>query len=123
MGEEKEISLAGGRFAFTYELWLDRSTLDIEHNENVDPLSPRRYEEATLQEHAIIAEVYASLSPSLRACLANKDRRKSFKDTVRRSTLLQSKCSNHPQVHVPTWPRAVQHSPFCTSNDQRTPRA
>ena len=108
IGEDKDISLAGGRFAFAYELWVDRSTLDRECPPNVDPLNPRRYEEAPLQDLAVIAEVYASLSPSLRACLTSKDRRESFKDTVRRNTSLRFKCSNRSQRYTSSCPNSVK---------------
>ena len=64
--EDKEISLAGGRFSFAYELWVDSKTLDLECPISVDTESPHRYDTALEQEMATIAEVYASLSPSLR---------------------------------------------------------
>ncbi len=110
IGEDKDISLAGGRFTFAYELWVDRSTLDLECPANVDPLNPRRYEEGPLHDLAVISEVHASLSPSLRACLASKDsdRRETFKETVRRNTSLQSKCSNCSQRHTSSCPNTTK---------------
>jgi len=99
-GEDKEISLAGGRFAFAHEPWVDPSTLDLKCPENVDPLSPRRYEEAHLRELAVIAELHASLPPSLRACLTNKDRRESFKSTVRHKDSFLLSDSNRSRRHT-----------------------
>jgi hypothetical protein len=34
--EDKDISLAGGRFSFAYELWVDPKTLDLECPIGVD---------------------------------------------------------------------------------------
>ena len=98
-GEDKEISLAGGRFCFAYELWLDPQTLDLECPADLDPLNPRRYEDDPLQKLAIVAELYGSLSPNLRASLMNADRRESFKDLVRLDSSI-IKCSSYSQRHT-----------------------
>jgi hypothetical protein len=106
-GQDKEISLAGGRFTFAYELWVDRSTLGLECVENVDPLNPRRYEEASLQKIAVVAEIHASLSPSLRACLTDKDRRETFIETVCQY-FVSSKYSNRSQRHTSSFPNTTK---------------
>ena len=80
--EDKEISLAGGRFSFAYELWVDSKTLDLECPVGVDTESPHRYDTALEQEMATIAEVYASLSPSLRSILSTPSRKEAFKSVV-----------------------------------------
>ena len=81
--EDKDILLAGGRFSFAYELWVDSKTLDLECPIGVDIESHRRYDGSPLeQEMAIIAEVYASLSPSLRLILSTPSRKESFKSVV-----------------------------------------
>ena len=81
-GEEKEIGYAGARFCFAYEPWVERSTLEIEPSINLDPLSPDRYKTSRTAEHAVVAEVYASITPELQAALKNESRRQSFIDIV-----------------------------------------
>ena len=87
-GEDKEISLAGGRFTFAHELWVDRSTLDLDCPPigSVDPLNPRRYDDGPLQNLAVIAKLYVSLLPELRGTLVSKDRGGSFKEIVSPNT-------------------------------------
>jgi len=80
--EDKEISLAGGRFSFAYELWVDSKMLDLECPVGVDTKSPHRYDTALEQEMATIAEVYASLSPSLRSILSTPSCKEAFKSVV-----------------------------------------
>jgi hypothetical protein len=80
--EDKEISLAGGRFSFAYELWVDPKTLDLECPIGVDIESHHRYASPLEQEMAIIAEVYASLSPSLRLILSTPSRKETFKSAI-----------------------------------------
>jgi hypothetical protein len=80
--EDKEISLAGGRFSFAYELWVDSTTLDLECPIGVDIESPHRYDSALEQGMATIAEVYTSLSPSLRLTLSTPSRKEAFKSIV-----------------------------------------
>jgi hypothetical protein len=80
--EDKEISLAGGKFSFTHELWVDPQMLDLECPVDVDIESPHRYENAVPQQMATIAEVYASLSPSLRLILSTPSRKEAFKSVV-----------------------------------------
>lgn len=80
--EDKDISLAGGKFSFAYEPWIDAKTLDLEHPIAVDIDSPHRYDSPIEQEMATIAEVYTSLSPSLRLILSTPSRRGSFKTVV-----------------------------------------
>ena len=80
--EDKEISLAGGRFSFAYELWVDPKTLDLECPIGVDIESHHRYASPLEQEMAIITEVYASLSPSLRLILSTPSRKETFKSAV-----------------------------------------
>ncbi len=41
--KDKEISLAGGRFSFTYKLWMDPKMLDLECPIGVDIESPHCY--------------------------------------------------------------------------------
>jgi len=81
--EDKDISLAGGRFSFAYELWVDSKMLNLECPIGVDIESHRCYDGSPLeQEMAIIAEVYASLSPSLWLILSTPSRKESFKSVV-----------------------------------------
>lgn len=80
--EDKEISLAGGRFSFAHELWVDSETLDLECPIGVDIESPHRYDNATAQRMATIAEVYTSLSPSLKLILSMPSRKEAFKSVV-----------------------------------------
>ena len=81
-GESKEISLAGGRFAVTCELWVSRSLLDMARPEDVDPLDPSRYDDLISKNRAIVEELYQDLPPHLQDALANADRRTSFKQIV-----------------------------------------
>jgi len=81
--KDKDISLAGGKFSFAYELWLDPKMLDLECPVNVDIESPHRYDNSPLeQEMAVIAEVYASLSPSLQLILLTPSCKENFKSAV-----------------------------------------
>jgi len=80
--EDKEISLAGGRFSFAYELWVDSKTLDLMCPIGVDIESPRHYDSALEQEMATIAEVYSSLLPSLGLILSTPSRKEAFKSVV-----------------------------------------
>ncbi|KAH9969239.1 hypothetical protein BJV74DRAFT_889798 [Russula compacta] len=66
-GKEKEIGYAGARFCFAYEPWVEHLTLKIEPSINLDPLSPDHYKTSHTAEHAIAAEVYASITPELQA--------------------------------------------------------
>ena len=83
-GEDKEISLAGGRFSVVGELWLNSSVLDIARPEGVDPLSPDHYDsgDRAADNQGIIAELYQDLPPHLQNALANDNRRASFKKLV-----------------------------------------
>ena len=83
-GEDKEISLAGGRFSVVGELWLNSSVLDIARPEGVDPLSPDRYDSSdpAAENQSVIAELYQDLPPHLQIALANDNRRASFKKLV-----------------------------------------
>lgn len=73
----------GGRFSVVGELWVSNSTLDIPRpSDEVNPLSPNRYDTPTTRSRAIIAEIYQDLPPHLQDALANDNRRKSFKDIV-----------------------------------------
>ncbi|KAH9021899.1 hypothetical protein EDB85DRAFT_2152089 [Lactarius pseudohatsudake] len=80
VGNEKEIALAGGRFSFAYELWVDDSIFHIDRPEGVDPLNVGRYNTALTQKVAVAAELYGSLPPYLQEELADQRRRKSFMD-------------------------------------------
>jgi len=80
--KNKEISLAGGRFSFTYKLWMDPKTLNLECPIGVDIKSPHRYDSPLEQEMATITEVYTSLSPSLRLILSTPSCKESFKSVV-----------------------------------------
>jgi hypothetical protein len=106
--EDRHILHAGWWFALTYELWVDRSILDLECPANLDPLNPCRYEDSTLQNLAIIAEVHMSLTLSLRACLTSKDRHESFKNIVRHNTLFYFKCSNRSLCHKSSSPNTIK---------------
>jgi hypothetical protein len=55
--EDKDISLAGGRFSFAYELWVDPKMLDLECPIGVDIESYHHYASPLEQEMAIIADV------------------------------------------------------------------
>ena len=97
--DDKEITLAGGRFAFAYKLWVKGSILELEHPSGVDPLSNQQYSEPSTEKLAISEELYSSLSPHLQGALADERRRPSFKKTVRRplnsiSILLITLCSS-----------------------------
>lgn len=81
-GEAKEITLAGGRFFVVGELWISSSVLDIPRPQGVDPLSASRYENATSESQAVIAELYQNLPPHLQEALANENRRAGFKKHV-----------------------------------------
>ena len=81
-GDDKAIALAGGRFAFAYEPWVDGSALDREHPSGVDPLNKERYSSTRAQELAITAELYDSLPSHLQNELMSDRRRPSFKKTV-----------------------------------------
>ena len=81
--EDKDISLVEGRFSFTYELWVDSKMLDLECPIGMDIKSYCCYDGSPLeQEMAIIAKVYASLSPSLRLILSTPSCKESFKSVV-----------------------------------------
>ncbi|KAH9959021.1 hypothetical protein BJV74DRAFT_799982 [Russula compacta] len=80
LSSEKEIRYAGARFCFAYEPWVKCLTLKIEPSINLDPLSPDCYKTSHTAKHAIIAEVYASITPKLQAALKNESCRQSFID-------------------------------------------
>jgi len=80
--EDKEILLAGGRFSFAYELWVDSKTLDLMCPIGVDIESPHCYDSALEQEMATIAEVYSSLSPSLGLILSTPLHKEAFKSVM-----------------------------------------
>ena len=81
-GEDKEISLAGGRFSVVGELWLNSSVLDIACPEGVNPLSPDHYDSSdpAAENQSVIAELYQDLPPHLQIALANDNRQASFKN-------------------------------------------
>ena len=81
-GEEKQISLAGGKFLVVGELWVHETILDIPCPRGVDPLSMTRYDNSYSEDRAIITEIHADLSNSLQEALADMDRQESFKVTV-----------------------------------------
>lgn len=80
--EERDISRAGGRFAFAYGLWFDRETLDQERPTGVDTQCPRRFDDPERQKITALAELYETLSPTLLSALTTPLRSQSFKDTV-----------------------------------------
>lgn len=82
--EEKEISLAGGRFSVVGELWVPSTILDISrvHSLAVDPLSAERYSDHYSEDLGIVAELYRDLSPRLQEALGHENRRASFKKIV-----------------------------------------
>ncbi|KAI9432012.1 hypothetical protein H4582DRAFT_2102612 [Lactarius indigo] len=79
-GEEKEISLAGGRFSVIGEPWVARPIFAIPFPRNVDPLDPTRYANKTSEDLGIIAELYRSLPKHLQKALANDNRRDAFRE-------------------------------------------
>jgi hypothetical protein len=81
-GEDKEISLAGGRFSFVGELWVSGHILELDRPIGVDPLNPQRYAESGMGEMAMVAELYDSLPPKLQDMLASTKRRPTFKTIV-----------------------------------------
>ena len=83
-GEDKEISLAGGRFSVVGELWLNSSVLDIACPEGVNPLSPDHYDSSdpAAENQSVIAELYQDLPPHLQIALTNDNRQASFKKLV-----------------------------------------
>ena len=80
--DDKAIALAGGRFAFAYEPWVDGSALDCERPSGVDPLNKECYSSTRAQELAITAELYDSLPSHLQDTLMSDRRCLSFKKTV-----------------------------------------
>ncbi|KAI0290360.1 hypothetical protein BC826DRAFT_1106339 [Russula brevipes] len=80
--EERDISRAGGRFAFAYELWFDRDVLDKERPTGIDTQCPRRFDDPDRQKLTALAELYESLSPTLQSALTSPLRSQSFKDIL-----------------------------------------
>jgi hypothetical protein len=79
---EKDVTLAGGRFCFAYELWVDDLVFERDRPSGVDPLNHQRYLTPYAQEVAVTAELYESLPPHLQEALMDQRRRPSFKKTV-----------------------------------------
>ncbi|KAF8268766.1 hypothetical protein EI94DRAFT_1700013 [Lactarius quietus] len=78
-GEDKEITLARGRFSFAFELWVDDPVFERDCPSGLDPLTPERYRTKHAEELAITAELYDSLPLHLQEALADPRRRTSFK--------------------------------------------
>ncbi|KAI0308495.1 hypothetical protein OF83DRAFT_1180747, partial [Amylostereum chailletii] len=78
VGEEKQISLAGGKFAMMNELWLSEVVLLTLRPTDVDPMMPSRYNSDYAKNLGAAEELYDALSPSLQAILADDNRRSSF---------------------------------------------
>ncbi|KAI9453592.1 hypothetical protein F5148DRAFT_1151921 [Russula earlei] len=76
--EDEAIAYAGARFTVTHELWVNRSTLELECPTNVNTLCPRCYNNLNKCEMVIIAEVYKSLPENLRAALSATNQQASF---------------------------------------------
>ncbi|KAF8266403.1 hypothetical protein EI94DRAFT_1803102 [Lactarius quietus] len=113
--DDKEITLAGGRFAFAYELWVDGAILELERPSGVDPLSNQWYSETSTEKLAISEELYSSLSLHLQDALANERRRPSFKKTFlqqvkqERANIVYTACSIAGELFSinPTYFRAM----------------
>ncbi|KAF8262152.1 hypothetical protein EI94DRAFT_1809217 [Lactarius quietus] len=78
-GEDKEITLARGRFSFAFELWVDDPVFERDCPSGLDPLTPERYRTKHAEELAITAELYDSLPLHLQEALADPRWRTSFK--------------------------------------------
>jgi hypothetical protein len=81
-GGEKDVMLAGGRFCFAYELWVDNLVFECDHPSGVDPLNHQCYLTPYTQEVAVTAKLYESLPPHLQEALMDQQRRPSFKKTI-----------------------------------------
>jgi hypothetical protein len=81
-GKDKQISLAGGKFTFAYELWIDSGVLNVACPVGVNTQTHHRYDNAQAQEVAIVAELYESLSLGLQTALVMPSRKESFKESV-----------------------------------------
>ncbi|KAN0128296.1 hypothetical protein V8E53_013880 [Lactarius tabidus] len=90
-GNDNDIALAGGRFFFMFELWVNGPNLKCERPSGVDPLNSQHYADGRSEAIAIAAELYSSLPPNLQEGLADPRRRPSFKKiaSVLNSTFLQ----------------------------------
>lgn len=79
---ERETALAGGRFAFAFELWVDISIFDEERPSGVDPLNHHRYDSPLAKKLAITTELYESLPSHLHGALMDPRRRSAFAKLV-----------------------------------------
>jgi hypothetical protein len=86
--EDRDISRAGGKFAFAYELWFDRGVLDMERPTGIDTQCSRRFDDPQRQKVTALAELYETLSPTLQSALTSPLRRQTFKEIVSPLTLL-----------------------------------
>ncbi|KAI9441950.1 hypothetical protein BJY52DRAFT_1195037 [Lactarius psammicola] len=75
---DRETTLAGGRFAFAFELWVDISIFDQERPSRVDPLNHHCYDSPLAEKLAITTELYESLPSHLHGSLVDPRRRSAF---------------------------------------------
>jgi hypothetical protein len=80
--EDRDIAHAGGMFSFAYEPWVDSGTLNIPRPTDIDTQSPTRYDNPHVQQIAVAAELYGSLSSNLQEALADPECTSTFKAIV-----------------------------------------
>jgi len=98
ISDDKEILLAGGWFAFAFELWVNATILNQERPSGMDPLSYHHYDSKLTERLTIITKLYNSLPSHLQAALRDPRQWKYFTKIVSSlnptSLLLTTLCSS-----------------------------
>ncbi|KAN0137280.1 hypothetical protein V8E53_004725 [Lactarius tabidus] len=95
-----DIALAGGRFFFVFELWVDGPNLECERPSGMDPLNSQHYADGCSEVIAIAAELYSSLPPNLQEGLADPRWRPSFKKIFLQCTMSERGTAVHAACNI-----------------------